>query len=163
MPYDTLNSIVVMIGCFVLLAGLGSAVAAYRSTTSFFSSLTGTSSIVSIVFGVLCIVRPWFFIDIMIFVIGVILSLVGLIQVLSVRKISQDFKRSILYYPGSFATLLAGLFLVFFPQQAISIVGVVLGVVLLVYAINEAGISLHLRKRKKHEQSIEEVSFEEIN
>lgn len=163
MPNDTLNTIVVMIGCFVLLAGLGSAVAAYRATTSFFSGLTGTSSVVSIVLGVLCIARPWFFVDIMIFFIGIIISIVGLMQIVSVRHIRRRFKRSAFYYPGSIITLLAGLFLVFFPQQGIQIIGVVIGGILVIYALNEAGISLSLHHMEKEEDPIEDALFEELD
>ena len=162
MPYDTLNSLVVMIGCFVLLAGVGSAVSAYRSTSSFFSGLNGISSIVSIALGGLCIIKPSFFVDVMVVVMGIIMTLIGALQLYSVKRISYEFKRSAFYYPGGIATLLAGLFLVFFPKSAINIVGVVLGIVLVVYALNEAGISYRLYHISKKESGVEDVSFEEI-
>ena len=163
MPYDALNSVVVMIGVFVLLAGLGSAVAAYRSSTSFFAGLSGTSSLVSIVLGIFCISRPELFVDIMLFVIGLVLSFVGLLQVISVRQISRDFKRSAFYYPGGIATLLAGLFLIFFPKSAVDIIGLVLGLVLIVYALNEAGISFRLHNINKEERKVEDIAYEEIS
>ncbi len=162
-PNDALNTIVILMGVFILFAGLGTAIVAYRSSQNFFVGLGGTSSIVSIIVGMLFILNPSFFINMILVILGLILFILGVFQLTNVYQMRKELRNASFYYIGGVIPLVVGLLFLFFRDTVITSLGIVIGLTLIVYALNELGLGFRMKKNIKNKEKIEDVAFEEIS
>lgn len=156
-PNDTVNALVVLIGIFVLLAGLGTAYVSYKATHNLAYSFGGISSIVSILFGILLIVKPTIFVHFVMSLIGVILIFVGSLQIINVASVRSKLKQSKFYITGGVLPLIVGVVFLIFPELIKTYLGVFLGITLIIYSINEMSLG---RKLKKFVESTTQAEVE---
>ena len=162
-PNDTIQTLVVIIGIFVLLAGLGTAYAAHKAEHNFLISLGGIASVVSIVLGIFLIVRPSFFVELVMTLFGVLLMFVGLLQIINVASVRTQLNQSRFYIVGGVIPLTVGVVFLIFPETVKDILGILLGITLILYAINELSLGYRIRSYfKKDEAKVEDIPFEEV-
>jgi len=162
-PNDTLNTLVRLIGLFVLLAGVGTAITAHYASHNLLSSMGGIASIVSIVIGILLISRPDFFVDMVITLLGVLLLIFGLIQIVNVANMRNEISHPRFFIAGGLIPLLVGLVFLLFQEQVKSFIGIVLGLTLIFYALNEFGLGYRIQKHfKATNAKVEDVDFEDL-
>jgi len=163
-PNDTLNVLVMLIGAFILLAGVGTAITAHRMKHNLLLSLAGVASIVTIVIGVALILRPDLFLKMVITVFAIILILVGLLQIVNVANMRSEIQSAKFYIAGGLVPLAIGIILLVFQEQIKDVIGIILGITLIIYALNELGLGFKMRKhfKPKAEPEIEDAPFEEV-
>lgn len=145
-PNDAFDALVQLIGAFILLAGIGTAYSAHKSGHNLMYSLVGTASIVSISIGLLLIVKPGFFVNMVITLFGILLIVVGLLQIINVANLRSQIVRPRFYVVGGIIPIaIGGIFLVF-PELIKSMSSVILGITLIIYALNELGLGFKMRK-----------------
>lgn len=162
-PNNTLNFLVVLVGCFILLAGIGTAFTAYKAKHNILLSLGGVASIVSIIIGGILISKPDFFIKMIVAIFGIVLIIVGLMQIINVTTIRTQLKNPSFYTTGGVVTLIVGLVFLIAPKLISGIFGFLIGITLVLYAINELSIGFRMKKHYKtpKQPQIEDVEYEE--
>lgn len=161
-PNDTLNTLVMLIGAFIVISGIGTAYTAHKSGHNLLFSLGGTASVVSIIIGILLIAKPDFFLNMIVTLFGVLLIIVGLLQIINVANLRNEITHTKFYIAGGIIPIAVGALFLVLPEFITSIIGVVLGITLIVYALNELGLGFRMRKHFKPQSTPEEVSFEEV-
>ena len=161
-PHDTLNTLVRLIGIFILLAGLATAYSAYKASHNILLSLSGIAAIVSIILGSTFITRPDIFIKIIVVLFGVLLVFVGLLQIVNVSTMKTNTKNRKFFIIGGLIPLLVGGAFLLFPRTIEDIIGILLGITLITYALNELGIGFRMRKSAKQVTNDSFDSFEEV-
>ncbi len=162
-PNDTLHTLVMLIGAFILLAGIGTAISAYRSNHNLFLSLGGVAALVSVVLGIVLISRPDVFVNMVVVLFGILLLFVGLLQIINVANMRRDINHPRFYIAGGLLPLIVGLVFLLFPQKIISFIGVLLGITLILYALNELGLGFRIQKHFKNVKTeAEDVDFVEV-
>lgn len=161
-PNDTLNTLVMLIGALIVLSGLGTAYTAHRSGHNLLYSLGGIASIVSIIIGILLVAKPDFFLSMVITLFGVLLILVGLLQIINVANLRNELSNTKFYIAGGIIPIAVGAVILVLPELIASIIGVILGITLIIYALNELGLGFRMRKHFTPKEEAEEVPFEEI-
>ena len=161
-PKDTLNVLVMLIGGFILLAGVGTAISARRLKHNLLLSLAGVASIVTIIIGVALITRPDLFLKMVITVFGIVLMVVGLLQIINVANIRSEIGHVKFYIAGGIIPLAIGVIFLIFPKEIKDIIGVILGITLIVYALNELGLGFKMRKHYAPKTEVEEATFEDV-
>lgn len=161
-PQDTLNVLVMLIGGFILIAGIGTAISAQRLKHNFLLSLAGVASIVTIVIGIALIMRPDLFLKMVIVVFGIVLIVVGLLQISNVANMRSEIQNAKFYIAGGIIPLIIGFTFLFFPDEIKDFIGVILGITLIIYALNELGLGFKLRKHFSTKTEIEDTPFEDV-
>ncbi len=161
-PNDTLQFLVRLIGGFVLLAGVGTFVAVYRSDKNLLFSLGGTAAIVSMVIGVCLIARPDFFIKMIVSFLGIMMIIVGFLQIVNGVNMRGEIAHAKFYIGAGLIPLLVGLVFLFFSKEIESLIGLVLGITLIIYALSEIGLGFKMRRYFNAEAKVEDVDFVEI-
>ncbi len=164
-PRDTLQTLVRLIGLFVLFAGVGTALAMRKEGHSLLHSFTGTAAFVSIFIGLFLVVRPGLFVKVIVTVLGVVLVFVGLMQLLNVVRIRKSIQNVTFYLIAGLIPFVMGLVFIVFQKQIQDVIGIILGVTLIVYALNELGLGFRMRryfKAKGEDAPYEEIEVEEV-
>ena len=161
-PNDTFDALVQLIGAFILIAGLGTAYSAHKSGHNLLYSLVGTASIVSITIGILLLVRPGFFVNMVVTLFGVLLIVVGLLQVINVANLRSKIERPRFYIAGGIIPIVIGGVFLVFPELIKSVISMILGITLIVYALNELGLGFKMRKHFGSKVEVEEATFEDV-
>lgn len=161
-PNDTLHTLVQLIGALIVISGIGSAYTAHKSGHNLLFSLGGTASIVSICIGILLLVKPEFFVNMMVTLFGVLLILVGLLQIINVANLRGEINNSRFYIAGGIIPIAVGALFLILPEFISGIIGVILGITLIVYALNELGLGFKMRKHFTPKGEVEDATFEEV-
>lgn len=161
-PNDTVQTLVQLIGGFIVLSGVGAAYAAHKSGHNLLFSLGGTSSIVSVLIGILLLARPDFFVNMMVTLFGILLIIVGVLQIINVANLRNELSRPRFYIVGGIIPTAIGSVFLIFPEFIESILGIVLGVTLILYALNELGLGFKMRKHFAPKVEVEDIPFEEV-
>lgn len=160
-PDEVPSKLVILIGVFVLLSGIGTALAAYRSEHNLVKSMAGSTAIISLIFGVLLIVRPDWFVNFIISLFGIVLLLVGIMQLANVIGVKKNLQNLTFYLVAGAIPTLMGIVFLFFQEQVKTAIGIMLGLTLIVYALNELGLGFRMHKFFKSD-NVEDVKFEDV-
>ena len=161
-PNDTLHTLVMLIGAFILISGIGTAYTAHKSGHNLLFSLGGTASVVSVGIGILLLVKPEFFVNIMVTLFGILLLVIVLLQIINVANLRNELKSSRFYILGGIIPMTVGTVFLVFPTFITSIIGVILGLTLIVYALNELGLGFKMRKHFSPKNEVVDATFEEV-
>ncbi len=164
-PGISMNVLVQLIGAFILFTGLATLIVAYRQPHNLFLSFGGISAIVCIVFGTVLLCLPGKFAGVVIALFGILLLAVGLFQIVNTANMRNEIKSYRFYLAGGIVPFVAGLVFLLFPNFVKASIGILLGLSLIIYAINELSLGFRIRghfKQNTTKVEAEDVAFEEI-
>jgi len=149
-PGVAVKTLVMLIGAFLIAAGAMSFVASYGDRKAEGQSpLLILNGVVSIIFGLLLIILPDFFVGIIMFLFGAILLLFGVMQIVNIVNIRRVVKVPWSAYIIPILVCLCGIIIFFNPFNSLKAIFVFFGVVLIIYGISEIVSTFSFRKAIK--------------
>lgn len=137
-PGAAVNYLVITVGILFLIPGLigliGYIASKPRENSSVSFPLEGIGSIL---LGLLLIIMPDFFANVLMYVLGFILILAGIWQLASLNLARKQMKVPGGFFIVPFLILLMGVIVIFFPADVRNTTFIIIGVTCLVYAVNE--------------------------
>lgn len=162
------NTVVIAIGVLIALPsmvllmteifrkkpqGISQGYASTLKTISIVASLAGVA------FGIWMISNPGFFVKAIIYTLGAILILVGVIQIFNIYIGSRPLRPSGLWFIIPILSLLAGVVIIVLgPEKVSSCAGLIAGITLVVYAANGFASSGREAIAKEGNKKIEKIS-----
>lgn len=157
MPGVAAVYLVVSIGVLFLLPGLVGIVSyfvALHHGEANSHSLFPIVAVGSILFGLWLIIMPAFFIEIIMYILGVLLVLAGLNQLAAFVSVRAHASVAYGWYIIPVLVLIAGLVILFNPFQAAELPFIVLGTAFIVYSVTDL---IRLFKYRKYDNSVTEI------
>lgn len=168
-PDTAVRTIVIVIGTVIMLLGALSMIFSREPKDGQSRSLLSINGIVSLIFGLVLILFPTFFVGIIMFLFGAILLIVGVSEIaslISAKKVA-DIPWSL--FIGPLITTGCGVVMFFNPFSTIEWVFIFFGISLLIYAITELISTKKIRNiykdmaaRVQEEKLIQDVEYEEV-
>lgn len=166
-PDMAINFVVYLIGIVLLVIGLMSVYAMYRSSVS--GSVLSFSGITYVVFGVLLLVFPDFFVNILMYMFALLLLVFGIGQALSVYRMSKisvmDWKFYGLPAVTAVCGIVLGVLMFTSPGKIAESFVMLLGVMLIVYAASAVVTGVGIKSvRDKYGVSheVKDVDYTEV-
>lgn len=149
-PGTAVKTLVMIMGAFLIASGTVSLIVSYKARNSEDkSALMFFNSLIIIVFGLILIIFPDFFVSIIMFLFGAILILFGLIQIVNLVRVRKMVKLPWTFYITPVLVTLCGVIIFFNPFRTLSAIFIFFGIVLIIYAISEFISTISLRKALK--------------
>lgn len=138
-PEAAINYLVIVIGVLFIVPGVISLVGYFRarSKNAGLSPSFPIESAGSVIFGLWLVSMPTFFVNILMYVLGVLLILAGIQQMVSLTSARKQAAISPLFYIFPIAILICGVVILARPFAAAATAFIFLGVVSLVYGAGE--------------------------
>ena len=165
------KSIIYILGGCLILSGIVAAIVSYRQfrrekgtgrSASYISFMGGGN----LVFGLLLILFPTFFLDVLMYLLAALVLVFAVVQLLSVYYTSKVAKVNPLLYVVPALLIICSLVVFFDPFESLNAIMIFCGIVIMVYAVSELAeawvfrnVTFEDRYGQKHE--IEDVPFEE--
>ena len=168
-PSTAANFAVLVVGIFLVAMGAITLVVSLASKEAS-GSLMGISGIGTLLFGIVLIVFKSFFLNILIFLLGAVLVVLGLMQIVSLVS-EGGRKLSVSHYILSFLVFLCGLLMFFRPKFSSETMFIIFGSALVVYGISELISTYRIMKLRKafseevvpaETVEVQDVDYEEI-
>lgn len=150
-PEAVKNSIMIILGALILAVGLVSLILSY--TGKWMKEkvpLLLLNSIVDIAFGLVLIIFPKFFAELIMFVFGLVLLVFGLGEIINLFRSAKTVRVPWPLYIGPAITLILGIVMFFFPDRSSNAVFVVFGATLLLYSVSEFASTYTIRREMKN-------------
>ena len=149
-PGVAVRTLVMVIGAFLIAAGAISFIASYGDRKAEGQSpLLILNGLVSIVFGLILIILPDFFVGIIMFLFGAILLLFGVMQIVNIINVKREIKVPLSVYIVPILVCLCGIVIFFNPFNSLKAIFIFFGVVLIVYGISEIVSTFSFRRAIK--------------
>lgn len=145
------NSIMIILGALILAVGLVSLILSYTGKWKKEKvPLLLLNSIVDIAFGLVLIIFPKFFAELIMFVFGLVLLVFGLGEIINLFRSAKTVRVPWPLYIGPAITLILGIVMFFFPDRSSNAVFVVFGATLLLYSVSEFASTYTIRREMKN-------------
>ena len=149
-PEEVQRYIIYILGAIILAVGLLSVVLYYTGKwRTEKTPLLMLNAIVDIVFGLILLIRADFFLNVIMFVFGLLLLIFGLGDIINIIRTSRTVYIPWPVYIGPALTLIIGIVLFFFPEESRIWMFRLFGAGLLIYAVSEFWSTYLIRKRLK--------------
>lgn len=171
------NTVVIVIGALIAIPALILLIANLFSKTkegkgagyaSAVKWITVAISAVGMALGLWMVCNPGFFINIIIYVLGAILLIAGILQMFSIYQAARPMHPAMFWFIVPIISIAAGLVIICLgPEKVVHFAGLVTGIVLVIYAVNgfaSAGREAKLKRdieRMEDEKLLEEKKDEE--
>lgn len=150
-PEAVKNSIMIILGALILAVGLVSLILSYTGKWKKEKvPLLLLNSIVDIAFGLVLIISPKFFAELIMFVFGLVLLVFGLGEIINLFRSAKTVRVPWPLYIGPAITLILGIVMFFFPDRSSNAVFVVFGATLLLYSVSEFASTYTIRREMKN-------------
>lgn len=150
-PEAVKNSIMIILGALILAVGLVSLILSYTGKWKKEKvPLLLLNSIVDIAFGLVLIIFPKFFAELIMFVFGLVLLIFGLGEIINLFRSAKTVRVPWPLYIGPAITLILGIVMFFFPDRSSNAVFVVFGATLLLYSVSEFASTYTIRREMKN-------------
>ncbi|HIR33822.1 MAG TPA: DUF308 domain-containing protein [Candidatus Coprenecus merdigallinarum] len=150
-PEAVKNSIMIILGALILAVGLVSLILSYTGKWKKEKvPLLLLNSIVDIAFGLVLIIFPKFFAELIMFVFGLVLLVFGLGEIINLFRSAKTVRVPWPLYIGPAITLILGIVMFFFPDRSSNAVFVVFGATLLLYSVSEFASTYTIRREMKN-------------
>ena len=155
-PNDAANFIVITIGILFLISGVVSLVG-YTTSRSKKNPAARMpfEGLGSLLFGLWLVIMPGFFTNIIMFLLGFILILAGIFQIASLTTARKSVRVPGAFYIIPSLVLIAGIVVVFSPNDALHTAFLIIGISSLVYALSEL-INIFKFKQFGQQEKIEQ-------
>ena len=152
-PGVAVRTLVMVIGAFLIAAGAISFIASYGDRkVEGQSPLLILNGLVSIVFGLILIILPDFFVGIIMFLFGAILLLFGVMQIVNIINVRRVIKIQWISYIVPILVCLCGIVIFFNPFNSLAAIFIFFGIVLIIYGVSEFISTLSFRKAMKESE-----------
>ncbi len=149
-PDSALRYMVVTIGILFLIAGLISLASYFaRDKRLYPSSRFPLDGAGSVLFGLVLIVMPSFFVHVLMYLLGLMLMLAGITQIVALGSARKWTEVSFGFYIVPILVLVAGLVVLFNPFTVASTAFMLLGITSLVYGLSELINYVKFRQRER--------------
>lgn len=138
-PEAAINYLVIVIGVLFIVPGVISLVSYFRakSRDAGFSPNFPIEAAGSVIFGLWLVSMPAFFVNILMYVLGVLLILAGIQQIVSLTSARKRVQISSLFYIFPILILICGVVILSSPFAAAASAFMFLGIVALAYGLGE--------------------------
>lgn len=168
-PDTAVRTIVIVIGTVIMLLGALSMIFSKEPNDGQSRSLLSINGIVSLIFGLVLILFPTFFVGIIMFLFGAILLIVGVSGIAGLISAKRTAQVPWSLFIGPLVTTGCGVVMFFNPFSTIEWVFIFFGISLLLYAISELFSTVKIGKiyrdmaaKGESEKLIEDVEYEEV-
>lgn len=142
--------VVIILGSLILAVGVASIIIAYAGKWEKEKvPLLLMNSIVDIAFGVVLLAFPNFFVDLIMFVFGLLLLVFGLGEIVNLARTRKIVRFSPALYIGPCITTVIGITMFFFPRESGKWIFILFGATLLLYALSEIASTYLIRREIK--------------
>ncbi len=149
-PEQVKNYCMYILGALILLIGIVNIILYYTGKWKKEKiSLLMLNSIVDIAFGLVLLIFPSFFINFIMFVFGLVLLIFGLGDIVNLVRASRAIQIPWTVFLGPAFTVIIGVIMFFFPNQAGNWLFILFGAGLLLYSLSEFASTYIVRKRMK--------------
>lgn len=150
-PEAVKNSIMIILGSLILAVGVVTLIMSYTGKWRKEKvPLLLLNSIVDIAFGLVLIIFPKFFTDLIMFVFGLILLVFGLGEIVNLFRTARVVRVPWPLFIGPAVTLVLGVAMFFFPGESGKLLFILFGSTLLLYAVSEFASTYTIRKEMKN-------------
>lgn len=150
-PEAVKNSIMIILGALILAVGVVTLIMSYTGKWRKEKvPLLLLNSIVDIAFGLVLIIFPKFFTDLIMFVFGLILLVFGLGEIINLFRTARVVRVPWPLFIGPAITLILGVVMFFFPGESGNLLFVLFGSTLLLYAVSEFASTYTIRREMKN-------------
>lgn len=148
-PEATINYLVIIIGVLFIIPGIISLIAYFtRNREAETSSMFPIEGAGSILFGLWLVIMPAFFVNILMYVLGILLIIAGIQQIVSLISARKWTVVPIGYYIIPVLILLAGIIILSNPFQMAANTFMFLGIAIIIYGLYELFNRFHFKKDK---------------
>ena len=168
-PDAAVNTIVVAIGSIFLLLGAVTMIFSKKQDEEKSRPFLSINGAITLVFGLVLVIFPTFFVGIIMFLFGAILLLIGVSEVAALISSRRETGASASLFIGPLITTACGIVIFFNPFSSMEWLFIFFGISLLVYSLTEIISTKKLRKIYKDmtktseaEKLIEDVEYEEV-
>lgn len=170
-PDTAVRTIVIVIGTVIMLLGALSMIFSREpSEGQGGRSLLSINGITSLIFGLVLILFPTFFVGIIMFLFGAILLIFGVSEIANLISAKKRASIPASLFIGPILTTGCGVVMFFNPFGTIEWVFIFFGISLVLYAISEISSTRKIRKIYKdmeaainEDKLIEDIEYEEVN
>lgn len=164
-PTVVAKTLVIILGAFIAAAGVVSLVLSFTGKWKEEKvSLLTMNALVDIVIGIVVIVFSDFFVELIMYLFGILLLIFGLSEIVSLLRTQKTAKISWLLFVGPAITTICGIVIFFDPFNSNKWLFIFFGISLLIYSITEFMSTHTVRKILKNIQKEEiKAEIKEIN
>ena len=163
-PEQVKNYCMYILGALILLIGIVNIILYYTGKWKKEKiSLLMLNSIVDIAFGLVLLIFPSFFINFIMFVFGLVLLIFGLGDIVNLVRASRAIQIPWTVFLGPAFTVIIGVIMFFFPNQAGNWLFILFGAGLLLYSLSEFASTYYLRGESNPNQENRNLSFYPLN
>lgn len=141
--------VVRIIGIAAVISGITSIAVTFRLRRTRALAVSATSAFVTSVFGVLLIMYPEPFIKVVMFIIGLVLTVFGIHQTASLFSARNYVTVSVFNYIFAVVTALAGIVILFRPFKTVEVLMIFIGASILVYGVSSLMAAIKMRNAIK--------------
>ncbi len=146
-PGMAINYLVITIGILFFVTGLISMIGYFAGRDNPVKRRFPIEGAGSLLFGLWLMITPGFFVNILMYVLGVILILAGVQQIVSLTTARKWARVSFAFYIVPALILIAGILVIVYPFDVASAAFMLIGITCIVYALSEMINGFKFRKR----------------
>ncbi|QZT37796.1 DUF308 domain-containing protein [Halosquirtibacter xylanolyticus] len=163
-PGITAKLILICLGAIFLLIGLSGLVITSKKMSTPFRSFLHTESFISMLIGLLLVLFPVQLTELFSIIVGIGFLLMGIRQMVSYFQTAKYMAPSKIYLVTAILVFGIGLYLLLIPTALMRGVVFIVGLVLMVYGINELLLYFQVNRtyKKRANRNIDDVDFEEL-
>lgn len=169
-PGAAVKTIVIVIGSVLMLLGAVTMIFSKKPEEDRNRSILSINGIISLIFGLILVVFPGFFVGIIMFLFGTILLIIGVSEVAGAVAARSEANAPLSIFIGPLITTACGIVIFFNPFSTMEWLFIFFGISLLVYSLTELISTRKLRKiykdmaaaKTQNDKLIEDVEYEEV-
>lgn len=168
-PDAAVRTIVIVIGSIFLLLGAVTMIFSKKPEEEKSRPFLSINGAITLVFGLVLVIFPTFFVGIIMFLFGAILLIIGASEVAALISSRRETNAPASLFIGPLITTACGIVIFFNPFSSMEWLFIFFGISLLVYSLTEIISTRRLRKIYKDmaktseaEKLIEDVEYEEV-
>lgn len=169
-PGAAVKTIVIVIGSILMLLGAVTMIFSKKPEENQNRSILSINGAISLIFGLILVIFPGFFVGIIMFLFGTILLVIGVSEVAGAVSARKEANAPLSIFVGPLITTACGIVVFFNPFSSMEWLFIFFGISLLVYSLTELISTRKLRKiykdmaaaKAQNDKLIEDVEYEEV-
>lgn len=163
-PGLTMKTVVIIIGVMILTGGLLTLAQSYRKKSSGLHGFWAIQGIFNLAIGLILILAPGMMVNFFIVVIGIILLILGLLQLIGAIGAVAKYGLIWFFFLNAFIMIAGGILMLNNPFQTGETILKVLGIILMLYGFSELFSAWKISRKPKtyNGKPIEDVTYEEV-
>jgi uncharacterized membrane protein HdeD (DUF308 family) len=163
-PGLTMKTVVIIIGVSILLGGLLTLAQSYMKKSSGLHGFWAAQGIFNLAIGLVLILAPGMMVNFFIVVIGIILLVLGLLQLIGAIGAVAKYGLIWFFFLNAFIMIAGGILMLNNPFKTGEAILKVLGIILMLYGFSELFSAWRISRKPKtyNGKPIEDVKYEEV-